>query len=372
MRLLYVTSLSGKRINGFMRSAIIAAKQLGIDFTMACNTDMADKDGYREDCQEYGIEVKHVDFNRNPLSLKNRKAKEQLLKIIKVGNYDIVHCNTPIGGILGRLCAHKEKVNHIIYQAHGFHFWHGAPLINWLLYYPVELFLSRYTDILVTITRDDYELSKRMHSKECRYVHGVGVDLNQFVIRDRLDRNNELRERLNIPYNAKVLLSVGELNANKNHGRVIRAIASLQDKNIHYVICGEGELKTEYEKLGQDLGLGQRLHLMGFCADVADYYRMADLFVFPSLREGIPASIMEAMAIGVPVVASDVRGIKDIVQDPTTRFDPSDQKQIASIIAKTLKEDNARRIAKNLQILKPYEFNMVVDELKALYKSTME
>lgn len=368
MRLLYVTSLSGKRINGFMRSAIIAAKQLGIDFTMACNTDMADKDGYREDCQEYGIEVKHVDFDRNPLSLKNRKAKEQLLKIIKAGNYDVVHCNTPIGGILGRLCAHKEKVNHIIYQAHGFHFWHGAPLINWLLYYPVELFLSRYTDILVTITRDDYELSKRMHSKECRYVHGVGVDLNQFVIRDRLDRNNELRERLNIPYNAKVLLSVGELNANKNHGRVIRAIASLQDKNIHYVICGEGELKTEYEKLGQDLGLDQRLHLMGFCADVADYYRMADLFVFPSLREGIPASIMEAISVGVPVIAADIRGVRDIVTDAEYRFSPTDTNKLAKLIEEKMECDNSDNVSTNIKNLAPYDLNNVVNELKQLYQ----
>lgn len=355
-----------------MRSAIVAANQLGIDFTMACNTDMADKNGYIEDCLEYGIQVKHIDFDRNPLSAKNRNARKQLLNIIKEGNYDVVHCNTPIGGVLGRICANKEKVNHIIYQAHGFHFWRGAPFKNWLMYYPVELFLSHYTDILVTITKEDYELSKKMFSKECRYVHGVGIDLGKYEVRDSQDRNDELREKLGIPCDAKVLLSVGELNVNKNHGQVIQALSLLQDNNIHYVICGEGELKAEYEKLGQILGLDQRLHLMGFCSNVSEYYRMADLFVFPSLREGIPASIMEAIATGVPVVVSDIRGIRDIVKDSSVRFDPSDQKQIASIIAKTLKQDCTELVSENIQNLKPYEFNMVVEEYKVLYQSTRE
>ncbi len=369
MKMLYETSLSGKRINSFMRSAIIAANQLGIEFTMACNTDMADKDGYKADCQEYGIEVKHVDFDRNPLSLKNRRAKKQLTQIMGEENYAFVHCNTPIGGMIGRICAHRAKVNSIIYEAHGFHFWKGAPIKNWLLYYPVELLLSRYTDTLVTITKDDYELSKRMHAKECRLVHGVGIDLGKFEVRNKQDRNNELRSKLEIPCGAKVIVSVGELNTNKNHGRVIRALASLRDESIHYVICGEGELKAEYEKLGQELGVSQRLHLMGYCSNVSDYYRMADLLVFPSLREGIPASIMEAMACGVPVIGSDIRGIRDIVQNPECRFDPLNQDEITEKIIKSLARDNTGYVTANLQSLKPYEFSMVVEELKSLYKS---
>lgn len=233
----------------------------------------------------------------------------------------------------------------------------------------VSDYVRLYAFILVTITKDDYDLSKRMHSKECRYVHGVGIDLGRFKIRDSQDRNIELRNRLNIPYDAKVLLSVGELNTNKNHGQVIQALALLQYENIHYVICGEGELKTEYEKLGQKLRLRQYLHLMGFCPNVSEYYRMADLFVFPSLREGIPASIMEAMATGIPVIASDIRGIKDIVQDPRYRFDPLDYSQIADVITRALNNDNLSNIEENLQNLQPYEFSMVVNELKAIYRS---
>lgn len=146
MKLLYITSLSGRRINGFMRSAIYAANEMGIDFTMACNMDMADKEGYEDDCKQYGIKTIHIDFDRNPLSKKNLLAYRQLCAEIHRGGYDAVHCNTPIGGLLGRICAHKEHVPTIIYQAHGFHFWTGAPLKNWLLYYPVERVLARYTD----------------------------------------------------------------------------------------------------------------------------------------------------------------------------------------------------------------------------------
>ena len=132
-KLLYITSLSGKRLNSFMKSAVVAAKNLGIDFTMACNTNMAEKNGYEKDCQEYGIKLKHIDFDRNPLSLKNFKAKLQLKKLMTEEKYDIVHCNTPIGGVLGRICANRTRIKHVIYQAHGFHFYRGGSIKNWLI-----------------------------------------------------------------------------------------------------------------------------------------------------------------------------------------------------------------------------------------------
>ena len=139
MKLLYVTSQSGRRINGFMRSAIIAAKQLDIDFTIASNMDKADKELYIEDCEIYGIKAKHIDFDRNPLAMKNyTHAKKQLLDFMKQEKFDVVHCNTPIGGVIGRVCAKEAKIPYVIYQAHGFHFCNGAPLKNWICYYSVN------------------------------------------------------------------------------------------------------------------------------------------------------------------------------------------------------------------------------------------
>ncbi|MCR4658417.1 MAG: glycosyltransferase [Lachnospiraceae bacterium] len=372
MKLLYVTSLSGKRLNSFMRSAIVAAKNLNFEFTMACNADMADKSGYEEDCREYGIKLEHIDFARNPLGLKNRKAKRQLLKLMREGQFDIVHCNTPIGGFLGRICAHKAGIKHVIYQAHGFHFWKGAPLKNWLFYYPVEWLLSAYTDVLVTIAKEDYETAKGLKAKNVSYIHGVGIDLNRYRRRDINDRNQDLRKELGIPNNAIVLLSVGELNKNKNHGIVIRALKKLDNRNIWYVICGAGSLKDKYTKLSSESGLSDRVIFAGFCSNVSEYYRMADLFVFPSLREGIPASIMEAMAIGVPVIASDIRGIRDIIPNEKYRFIPSDVHDLKETIKFSLKAYSEEDIENNISNLKEYKFDSVVSELRQLYLSCLE
>ncbi len=354
-----------------MRSAIIAANQLGIEFTMACNTEMADKEGYAQDCKVYGIALKHVSFNRNPISAQNYLALKQLNQIMREGNYDIVHCNTPIGGIIGRICAHKNKIKKTIYMAHGFHFYQGAPIKNWLLYYPVEKFFSRLTDILVTITLEDYDLSKKMHAKKCRYIHGVGIDVTQFKRRLPHDRNSNLRKMHGIPEDAYVILSVGELNRNKNHRVVIEAINHIPNKNIFYVICGEGELRKEYEDLLQRLKMDNRVLLVGFRTNVSEYYRMADLLVFPSLREGIPASIMEAIATGVPVLASNIRGIKDIIKQEQYRFNPQKVEDIAKKIMQVISTNNDDCIEDNIETIKPYEFTNVVEEFTRLYKETM-
>ena len=352
-----------------MRSAIAAARNLGIGFTMACNTDMADKENYVIDCKEYGIKLEHIDFDRNPLNPKNLNAKNQLLKLMENGKYDIVHCNTPIGGLLGRLCAHRARVKHVIYQAHGFHFWKGAPFKNWVLYYPVELWLSKYTDILITITKEDYEIAKRMHAKKCTYVHGVGIDLRKFSRKANNDKNYTLREKLEIPENATVLLSVGELNDNKNHEAVIRALAELHYDNIYYIICGDGSLKTHYEYLAKELHLSERVLLVGFCENMYDYYRMADLFVFPSLREGIPASVMEAIATGIPVVASDIRGISDLVLDDKYRFDPRNFTQLSKVIQDALINYPYNKIEENYKNLLYYKYDAVVSEMQTIYAS---
>lgn len=368
MRLLYITSLSGRRINGFMRSAIVAAKQLGIEFDMACNTDSADKALYEEDCREYGIRVHHIDFQRNPLDKKNYLAYKQLLKLLREERFDIIHCNTPIGGLLGRVCGKKAGVARIIYQAHGFHFYKGAPLKNWILYYPVERVLSRYTDVLITIAKDDFLIAQHMHAKRVEYIHGVGVDIKRFQRRSLEDRNNPLREVLNISDSTKVILSVGELNENKNHRVVLEALRLLGN-DICYVICGEGALRHELEKYAKDNGLSERVHLVGFRSDVSEFYKMADLFVFPSIREGIPGAVLEAVATGIPIIASDIRGVRDIVRDESYRFSPFDSRALAHLIDSTIRRGNINSIDSNFNNLKPYLFDEVVGEIRNVYSA---
>ena len=213
MKLLYVTSLSGRRINAFMRSAILAARRLNIDFTIACNMNDADQALYREDCRVYGITAEHIDFVRNPLALSNyTQAKKQLLALMRREKYDAVHCNTPIGGVLGRVCAKRAGIPCVIYQAHGFHFWQGAPLINWICYYPVERMLAHDTDLLMTVNREDFERAQRFRLKKngrVIKVPGVGVDIGRFA--SQTADPALFRQSLGIPADAFIFLSVGEI-----------------------------------------------------------------------------------------------------------------------------------------------------------------
>ena len=351
-----------------MRSAIKAAQNSGYEFVMACNTRTAYTEQYKQDCEDYGITLRHIDFNRNPVNPKNLKAMRQLTSLLKTEHFDAVHCNTPIGGLAGRICSAKAGVKPVIYQEHGFHFWHGAPLINWMLYYPVEKSLSKRTDILITIARDDYELAKKMRAKTVKYVHGVGVDLSSFERRSDNERNLSLRMALGIPDDALVLLSVGELNKNKNHKVVINALNKLQRKDVFYVICGTGNKKEYLQSLISKYGLQNRVILPGFRTDVSEFYKMADLFVFPSLREGIPGAVMEAAATGVTVIASDIRGIRDIITDPGYRFSPTDADELSKLIERTLSRDNRDNQETNYSNLSPYSFDNVVKELEEIYK----
>lgn len=268
--------------------------------------------------------------------------------------------------MLGRICAKKAGVKSIIYQAHGFHFYKGAPLKNWMIYYPVENLLSRYTDLLITIAKDDYELAQKMRAKQVKYVHGVGIDVNNFRRRADFDKNQPLRKSLNIQDGMKVLLSVGELNHNKNHFLVLQALRNL-NFDIVYIICGDGILKQKYEEYIKDNNLEKRVYLVGFRPDVKEFYRAADLFIFPSLREGIPSAVMEAIATGVPVITSDIRGVRDLIKDKTYRFSPSDSYALAKLIKDTLIKDNSSAIKSNINNLTPYLFDNVVNELKNIY-----
>ena len=300
-KLLYITHLSGKRLNRFWMSSIKAAQELGYEFHLACNMEEAEHPIWDRECEKNGVITHQIYFNRNPLNPGNIQAAKQLTKLLKSEEFDIVHCNTPVGGLIGRICAAKAGVPKVVYQAHGFHFWKGAPLRNWLLYYPVERWLAHKTDVLITINKEDYERAQRFKAKKVVFVPGVGIDMGLFC--GCSDGNVQLRKELSIPNDATVLLSVGELIKRKNHRVVIEALPALE--NVWYVICGQGPLQDEYMELADKLGVGDRVVLAGYRTDVKDFYDMADIFVLPSYQEGLSVALMEAMAMGFPVVSTD-------------------------------------------------------------------
>lgn len=360
-------------MNNFALSAILAAKELGIDFTIANNMSLAEPGHFERVCEQYGIKMVHIDFDRNPLGKNNLKAAKQLLALMKEEQYDIVHCNTPSGGMVGRLCAAKAKVPKVIYMAHGFHFWKGAPLKNWLLYYPVERFLAHFTDRLITINQEDYARAQRFHYKKggrAEYVPGVGIDTHKFE-KDEAERA-EIRKSLGIGENEKLLLSVGEVNRNKNHKVVIEALAKLNRKDVHYVVCGIGPLIEEYQTLVRALGLQDRVFFAGFRTDVNRFYQAADLFVMPSFREGLPVSTMEAMAAGLPCVASRIRGNVDLLGESSLLFDPKNVDELCRALSKGMDRNIARNeMDRNLQTLQRFSMEEAMKALKEIYVDLM-
>lgn len=259
----------------------------------------------------------------------------------------------------------------VIYTAHGFHFYKGAPLKNWLLYYPVEKLCSHFTDKLITINREDYELAqKKLGAKKTYYVPGVGIDLPKFQ-NDCTDRN-VTREELGVPKDALFLLSVGEVNENKNHQIVIRALAKLSRSDVHYAIAGIGGHRERLLALAKKLGVDDRVHLLGFRTDIPALNRAADIFCFPSIREGLGLAAVEAMACKTPVVAADNRGTRSFITDGENGFlCKHDDVDAFEEAISTLSDDQELReafVKRGLETVRAYSVNSVTDMLLAIYE----
>lgn len=373
MKMLYIKHRSGKIMNNFAISAILAAKELGIDFTLANNMSMAEPGHFEKVCEQYGIKMIHIDFDRNPLGKSNLLARKQLLELMEKEQYDIVHCNTPSGGMVGRIAAAQMKIPKVIYMAHGFHFWKGAPLKNWLLYYPVERILAHLTDRLITINHEDYACAKRFHYKKggrAEYVPGVGIVTKRFERNEKV--RSEMRNTLGIKDNETVLLSVGEINPNKNHKIVIEALAKLGRKDIRYVACGIGALMEENQQLAKSLGIEDQVMFVGYRTDIDKFYQAADIFVVSSFREGLPVAPMEAMSAGLPCVASRIRGNVDLFDGGQLMFDPRDVDSLCKALSNAMDKDIiANELARNKQTLQRFSMEEAVKAMKRIYIDVM-
>ena len=316
-----------------------------------------------------------IDFSRNVLNIsQNLRAYRQTKKIINKNNYDLIHSHSPIGGFLSRIAARasRKQGTKVIYTAHGFHFYEGAPLKNWLIFYPIEKICSRWTDVLVTITHEDYQLAKQnMSAKEVMYIPGVGINTSEFSPKYMdMEINLRKREELGIPKDDIVMLSVGELNKNKNHELLLRAMAQVGSHDIHYVIAGRGALADYLLHLANELGVSKQLHLLGFRSDVRELYKMADFFAHPSFREGLSVAVMEAMANGLPVICSEIRGNTDLIEDKKGGylFKPNDLKTAKDALDKMLNCIERGKVGEfNLKKAEILDLEYVLRTMKTIY-----
>lgn len=360
MRILYITTI-GSTMN-FFKSFIRQLKNEGHTVDIATNENDREVPEYYK---KWGCTVYQIDTSRSPVDLGNIKAIRQIKQLVANGKYDIVHCHTPIAAMCTRLACRKIRKTgtKVIYTAHGFHFYKGAPLKNWLMYYPVEKLCAHFTDVLITINKEDYALAQRkMKAKRIEYVPGVGIDLDKFghVSAEKVEK----RKELGIPKDATVLLSVGELNENKNHETVIRAITDL---DLYYLIAGRGGLQESLQGVIDELGLNERVKLLGYRADVAELYKAADVYILPSIREGLNVSLMEAMASGLPVACGRIRGNVDLVNDEKCQFEPVDVDEIRNALVYALK--NQEKLSKqNLEKIRTFDLTTVTGLVSEIYR----
>ena len=312
-----------------------------------------------------------VRLQRNPIKPSNLKGLSDLKKIINNGDYDLVWTNEPVMGVMTRLASKKarKKGTKVLYMAHGFHFYKGAPKLNWLIYYPIEKMMARHTDMLVTVNQEDYERAKKFKARAIKYVHGIGINTKRL---NSLSERTDLREELGIDKNAIILLSVGELNSNKNQETALRAFAKIKDTSFHYVLCGKGEKLEFLKKLAIKLGVLDRTHFLGYRKDVVDICYQSDIFIMPSKREGLPVASLEAMYCGLPLVVSKIRGLRDEVIDGVSgyTYPPSDVKGFSYGIEKLKNDASLRReMGKNNQeIVKPFCLENTKTEILGLIK----
>lgn len=259
-----------------------------------------------------------IPISRSPFSRSNLEAFRMLKKVMNDNKFDIVHCHTPMGGVLTRLAADRKNSGTVIYTAHGFHFYKGAPLMNWLVYYPIEFLMSFRTDCLITINGEDYAFAKKhFRHPEVKLVDGVGYnDSRYFPVTE--EEKKRIRKEKGFGEDEKILIYVAEMNENKNQGMLIDALKDIPDAKL--LIAGADNYGGRYVSCAKTAGVADRVSFLGHCDDVADYVRFSDVCVASSLREGLPVNIMEAMACGLPVVATDNRGHRALIKDGEDGF----------------------------------------------------
>jgi glycosyltransferase involved in cell wall biosynthesis len=370
MKILFVTTISNT-VNAFLIPHIKMLMEHGHQVDVAFNIDQVVK----PDIEKIGCKVHIIPFQRSPLRKENYLAYKQLKKLISDENYDIVHTHTPVASAIVRLaCRHLKNVE-VFYTAHGFHFFKGAAIKNWLIYYPIEKWLSKYTDVLITINKEDYQRAKKsFKAGRVEYIPGIGLDTNKFI-NAKIDKS-EKRKELDLPEDAFVVLSVGELNKNKNHEIVIKALAKLNNFKIYYVICGQGPLEQYLIEVANKVGLDNRVKLLGFRSDIAEICKAADIFAFPSSREGLPVSLMEAMAAGLPVVCSNTRGNTDLIEDGKGGYlvEPDDVEGFAYSIKEIANSALLREkmSIENKSTIKKFDISNVLLGMINIYNESME
>lgn len=366
-----LTATVQSHICQFHKPLVAMLHNAGCQVHVAARDNLAEKNGLKLD---FADKVFDVPFARSPKSTDNIKAFKQLKEIIAEENYDVVHCNTPMGGIVTRLAARRARKSgtKVFYTAHGFHFYNGAPKKNWLVYYPVEKIFSKITDKIITISKEDYNLASKKFSCQVAHIHGVGANSSKFSVLDDAEKT-ALKIALGFDVNTKIILNVGELLPNKNQKSAILAMEKIKENypNCKLLIAGNGKEKENLEDLIKEKNLEDTVVLLGYTTELQKYMNIADVLMACSYREGLGMNLIEAMLCKKPIVASDNRGHRELVVNQKTGFivPATDVYSYADAVLKLLQNEDLKNEMgeEGYKVAHHFTDTCVIKELQEIY-----
>lgn len=343
MKKALLASTYGDFFWSFERDNITTLKNLGYRVYIIANFLDEKYNKHTKEIESLGVKIIHIPFERSPFSRKTITNYFRVKKIIEELQPQIVDCHLAVVGVLVRLACWSKRQIKVLYSPHGFFFYKGCPVLNSIIYRGVEKIMARRTDALIVINSEDYLNAQKMSVRgEVYYVPGVGIDLEK-----TMEPAGNIRQELQLEQGDMLLVSVGELNRNKNHIVVIEALKILSERginHIHYAICGEGDERDKLSYVIKKYNLEAKVHLLGYRNDVVGINKSADIFVLPSYKEGLSVSIIEAMGCGVPIIASKIRGNVDLVENQKggLLFEPNDEVELSRQIEFLIKNEEIR------------------------------
>lgn len=378
-RVLLLASVASM-IDLFNKDNLLLLEELGVKIDVAANfqngsiTSQERVNAYKKELTARGIKVFNLPCPRSIMHMRNIVRSYKIVKkLTEKYHYRIVHCHSPIGGVIARLACRstRKQGTKVVYTAHGFHFFKGASLFSWLVFYPIEKFCSRMTDLLITINKEDYKRAKDWNTCRVECVNGIGVHTEDFR-NEKVDRK-AYRNEFGIRDDDFVFMSTGQVSVRKNHEVIIRAIAEIKNPKVKYLIVGFGELEEKHKALAKRLGVEDRVIFADYRDDVKRILHVVDGYAFPSLQEGLPVALMEAMAVGLPIVCSKIRGNVDLIENGKGGYlyDCHDVRGFAEGMEKIVASKSSEMGKINIKTMKIFDYSTVNNRMRSIYKDLL-
>ncbi len=316
-RILLVANVAKEHVLKFHLPTMRRLAQRGWIVDVACHADEPVPDCHR---------LYPMPWKRNPFAPGSLQGIRKLKKIIDEGDYAVVYCHTPMGGLAGRLAGGKarKRGTRVIYCAHGFHFYNGAPVLNWLVIYPIEKMLARKTDVIFTMNREDYGTAKSRFTKKVvvESIPGMGADCSRIAVADRKASRQKIREEFGISDQTQLMIYVAEQTQNKNQKMLIDALSVLlkEGRDVCLLLPGPDHVDGAHERYARQKGVADRCFFLGWRDDIGDLLAASDVYTASSCREGFTINLLEAQVAKLPVVATDNRAHRMIIEDGKNGF----------------------------------------------------